>query len=102
MITDDPGAAAVFVHEWRALSGDRRAAILGRRDAYEQRFRDLIEAGMAGGEFELTDPVMASTTILSALNGIPSWYDPAGRLSPDQIADHFVDLVLRMLQGASR
>ena len=102
VITDDPGAAAVFVHEWRALSGDRRAAILGRRDAYEQRFRDLIEAGMAGGEFELTDPVVASTTILSALNGIPSWYDPAGRLSPDRIADHFVDLVLRMLQGASR
>ena len=102
VITDDPGAAAVFVHEWRALSGERRAAILARRDSYERTFRDLIEAGMAGGQFELTDPVIAATTILSALNGIASWYDPAGRLSPDRIADHFVDLVLRMLQGASR
>lgn len=102
VITDDPGAAAVFVHEWRALRGDRRAAILTRRDAYEQRFRDLIEAGMADGAFELTDPVIASTTILSALNGLAAWYDPAGRLTPDRIADHQVDLVLRMLQGASR
>jgi AcrR family transcriptional regulator len=102
VITDDPGAAAVFVHEWRALGGERRAAILARRDSYEGTFRELIEAGMAGGEFELTDPVIASTIILSALNGIASWYDPAGRLAPDRIADHFVDLVLRMLQGASR
>jgi AcrR family transcriptional regulator len=102
VITDDPGAAAVFVHEWRSLGGERRAAILARRDAYERTFRDLIEAGMAGGEFELTDPVIASTTILSALNGIPTWYDPAGRLSPDRVADHHVDLVLRMLQGTSR
>jgi hypothetical protein len=50
----------------------------------------------------MTDPVIASTTILSALNGLPAWYDAAGRLSPDRIADHLVDLVLRMLQGASR
>ena len=102
VITDDPGAAAVFVHEWRSLGGERRTAILARRDAYERRFRDLIEAGMAGGEFELTDPVIAAMTILSALNGPAAWYDPAGRLPPDRIADHLVDLVLRMLQGASR
>jgi AcrR family transcriptional regulator len=102
VITDDPGAAGVFVHEWRALGPERRAAILARRDAYERRFRELIERGMAGGIFEMTDPVLASTTILSALNGLPGWYDAAGRLSPDRIADHLVDLVLRMLQGASR
>jgi AcrR family transcriptional regulator len=102
VLTDDVGAAAVFVHEWRALGGERRAAILARRDAYEHRFRDLIRAGMAGGQFEMTDPVVASTTILSALNGLAGWYDPAGRLGPDRIADHHVDLVLRMLQGASR
>jgi AcrR family transcriptional regulator len=102
VITDDPGAAGVFVHEWRALGPERRAAILARRDAYEARFRELIERGMANGVFEMTDPVIASTTILSALNGLPAWYDAAGRLSPDRIADHLVDLVLRMLQGASR
>jgi AcrR family transcriptional regulator len=102
VITDDPGAAAVFVHEWRALGDERRSAILARRDAYERRFRDLIERGMADGVFEMTDPVVASTTILSALNGLPAWYDAAGRLSPARIADHLVDLVLRLLQGASR
>ena len=102
VITDDVGAAGVFIHEWRALGGERRAAVLERRDAYERRFRTLIEAGIAGGDFEMTDPAVASMAILSALNGIPGWYRPAGRLTPDRVADHFADLALRMLQGASR
>ena len=102
VITDDVGAAAVFVHEWRALGGDRRAAILARRDAYEQRFRDLIVAGMATGTFAMTDAALAAMTILSALNGIPAWYDPGGRLTPGRLADQLVDLVLRMLQGADQ
>ncbi|MBI3745940.1 MAG: TetR/AcrR family transcriptional regulator [Chloroflexi bacterium] len=102
VITDDVGAAAVFVHEWRALGDVRRQAILARRDAYEGRFRDLIREGMAGGQFEMTDVALASATILGALNGLAAWYDPTGRLAPDRIADQMADLVLRMLQGASR
>ena len=102
VITDDVGAAGVFIHEWRALNGERRAAVLQRRDAYERRFRDLIERGIASGDFEMTDPAIASMAILSALNGIPGWYQAGGRLTADRVADHFADLALRLLQGASR
>jgi AcrR family transcriptional regulator len=102
VITDDVGAAAVFVHEWRSLGEDRRREVLARRDAYERRFRSVIADGVATGEFEMTDPAVAATAILSMLNAIPGWYDPAGRLGVDRIADHFVDLSLRMLQGAIR
>jgi AcrR family transcriptional regulator len=102
VITDDVGAAAVFVHEWRALGGERRALVLERRDAYERRFRGCIEAGIATGDFEMTDPALAATAVLSALNAIPGWYRPDGRLAAGRIADHFVDLILRMLHGASR
>ncbi|MCI0581695.1 MAG: TetR/AcrR family transcriptional regulator [Chloroflexi bacterium] len=102
VITEDVGAAAVFVHEWRALGPDRRAAVLERRDAYERRFREVIEAGIAGGDFEMTDPALAARAVLSTLNGIPGWYRPDGRLPAGRVADHFVDLVLRMLHGASR
>lgn len=98
-ITADAGASGVFVHEWRALGPDRRAAILVRRDAYEARFRAVIERGMATGAFALTDAGLATTAILSMLNGIPGWYDPNGRLTRDRVADHFVTYALRLLQG---
>lgn len=99
VLAADVDEAGVFVNEWRALGQEHRAAILARRDAYEARFRRRIEDGIAVGAFAMTDPAIASTTLLAALNGIAAWYDPEGRLPAGRIADHLVDLTLRMLEG---
>ncbi|HEX5014722.1 MAG TPA: TetR/AcrR family transcriptional regulator [Candidatus Limnocylindrales bacterium] len=101
-VTSDPDRASVFVTEWRHLSPGRRDQIRDRRDAYEQRFRGLIEEGIAVGAFRQTDAAVAADFILSALNGIPAWYREDGRLSADRIADHFVDLALRSLSEDHR
>jgi AcrR family transcriptional regulator len=100
--TADVGEASVFVHEWRHLSEPRRAAVLARRDAYEACFREVIADGIATGVFALTDPAVAATFLLTALNGIPTWYRPEGTLSPCQIADLYADLAIRSLTEASR
>jgi len=97
VVAHDPELANVFVHEWRHLNGERRAAVLERRDSYERRFRQLIAEGMATGELLPTDPAVAATFILTALNGLATWYDPDGRLSPDRIADHYVGFAVRAL-----
>lgn len=102
VIAADPGEASVFVAEWRHLSPDRRAVILERRDAYERRFRATIADGMADGSFTLTDAAIAAAFLLSALNGIATWYEPAGRLPVERIADHYVDLAVRSLTEAHR
>ena len=97
VVTADPERSSVFVTEWRHLSGGRRAVIAGRRDAYERRVRDLIADGRAVGAFAPVDPALAATFLLTALNGIATWYRPAGRLSADRVADQYVDLALRSL-----
>jgi TetR/AcrR family transcriptional regulator, cholesterol catabolism regulator len=99
VLTADVDEAGVFVHEWRALGPERRAAILERRDAYEGRFRRRIGEGIAVGAFAMTDPAIASGAILSAVNGVATWYDPEGRLPAGRIADHLVDLAMRMLSS---
>jgi AcrR family transcriptional regulator len=99
VLTADVDEAGVFVHEWRALGPERRSAILARRDAYEARFRRHIEDGIAIGAFAMTDPAIASSALLSAINGVATWYDPNGRLPAGRIADHLVDLSLRMLSS---
>ena len=101
VLTSDVDEAGVFVHEWRALGPQRRAAILDRRDAYERRLRRHIENGMAVGAFAITDSAIAAAAVLSAANGVATWYDPNGRLPAPRIADHLVDLSLRMLEGRS-
>ena len=97
VITADPERSSVFATEWRHLSETRRAGIAARRDAYEARFRDTIADGIAIGAFHPTDPAIAATFLLAALNGIAAWYRPDGRLGADRIADHYVDLALRSL-----
>jgi AcrR family transcriptional regulator len=101
VLTGDVDEASVFVHEWRALGQERRSVILARRDAYEARFRRCIEDGIAVGAFEMTDPAIAAATLLGAINGVATWYDPSGRLPAGRIADHLVDLSLRMLSSQS-
>ena len=100
--TSDVGEAQVFIHEWRHLSDPRRAAVLARRDAYEATFRRVITDGIATGSFTMTDPAIASMFLLTALNGIPTWYRPDGPLSPAQLADLYADLAVRSLTEASR
>ena len=102
VVTEDVGEASVFIHEWRHLSDERRQAVLERRDAYEARFRAAIANGIASGAFILTDPSLAATFLLTALNGIPTWYRPGGSASPAQLADLYADLAVRSLTEASR
>jgi AcrR family transcriptional regulator len=102
VVTEDVGEASVFIHEWRHLSDERRAAVRERRDAYETRFRQAIADGIAAGAFAMTDPSLAATFLLTALNGIPTWYRPGGPTSPAQLADLYADLAVRSLTEASR
>jgi TetR/AcrR family transcriptional regulator, cholesterol catabolism regulator len=102
VVAEDVGEASVFIHEWRYLSDDRRQAVLERRDAYESRFRAAIANGIASGAFALTDPSLAATFLLTALNGIPTWYRPGGAASPAQLADLYADLAVRSLTEASQ
>lgn len=95
VVTDDVGRASVFVLEWRALDPDRRDSIARRRDAYEARFRVAVADGVRSGAFEAVDPVVAAAWILTALNGLVTWYDSAGRVSASSIADSYADLGLR-------
>lgn len=100
VVTDDLGNAVSFLDEWRFLSAERRTAVAARRRAYERRFRRVIAQGVEGGDFASdTDPRLAATWMLSALNGIAVWYQPHGELSPEAIADRYADLFLGGLTG---
>jgi AcrR family transcriptional regulator len=98
VVTSQQRDAAVFLHEWRFLSDARRKDMAARRDAYEKLFRDVIAEGTVAGEFGNVDPKMAAMTILSALNGIATWYSPSGSLTADQIADQHAEFLLHALE----
>lgn len=97
VVTSTQKDAAVFLHEWRFLSEERRLKIAARRDDYERLFRRVIAEGVAAGDFLKVDPRLTATAILSALNGIATWYRPDGELSAEDIADRHASLFLHGL-----
>ena len=92
VVVEDIERASVFVHEWRSLTPDRREDVARRRDAYEARFRSVIETGVQTGRFAAVDPTATAAFILTALNGLVAWYRPSGRLDAGQIADLYAAL----------
>jgi AcrR family transcriptional regulator len=98
IVTSSQRDAAVFLHEWRFLSAGRREEIAGRRDAYEGQFRGVISEGINSGAFTPVDVRMTAMAILSALNGIATWYRPEGAQSADEIAESYADLFISALR----
>lgn len=80
--------------ELRSLSPERRAEMIGRRDAYEALWRAAIADGVADGSLRPFDVRLAGIGILSACNWFTQWYRPDGPLGVDEVAERFCDLFL--------
>ncbi|HKP53640.1 MAG TPA: TetR/AcrR family transcriptional regulator [Chloroflexia bacterium] len=98
VLADNLDDATVFLQEWKFLGSERRDAIAEMRNRYENLYRHVIEEGIQSGEFASTDPKMAALLVLSAVNWMPQWYNPSGPLSPEEVADTFVELILTGLE----
>ncbi len=62
--------------------------------------RDLLRRGVRRRAYFVTDdPAVTATALLSLGIDVSRWY-AAGGWSPDQVADHYAELALRMV-GAS-
>lgn len=95
VVTDSLETATIFLHEWRALSPDRREAVAARRTAYEELFAAIIREGVASGEFAPSvDERFARLLVLSAANWVYQWYRPQGGLDPTAVAERFAELIL--------
>lgn len=90
--------ATAFFHEWTYLSEELRSQVVERRDAYETRFREAIEAGVADGSFRVPDVRIATLFVLSALNWSYHWLRPDGPLDLATLSERYTALILGALR----
>ena len=80
----------VFAAERRLVESDPRwDGIREQREAFEA----LLDEVLAGDS-------LTRLALLGMVNHMPTWFDPAGRLSAQEIADGFVDLLLSGARSA--
>jgi AcrR family transcriptional regulator len=93
-------------HRYEAFVGHReidsleepdRSKILQLRREYERSFRTLVREGQLAGVFTTASDQWSSYAILDMGIGVSAWYDPNGRVAPDELAATYAEFALRML-----
>jgi AcrR family transcriptional regulator len=89
--------ARIVNYELTALSPEHLAEILDIRHTIEDELRRLVERGVAAGVFDTPDPRMATVALLSLGIDISRWYHDGGRWGPEDIADQYSGMALRIV-----
>jgi AcrR family transcriptional regulator len=77
-----------------AESGPYWKQVRERRKTFERLLDDLLARLEAEGELRVADRKLALFALLGMVNWTTQWYDPSGRLSPDEIAVGYCDILL--------
>jgi len=93
--------AFVTDSEIRALTEGPREALIVKRDDYQAMFSEQIRDGIRDASLRATDAHVATYAILLQCTGVALWFDPAGPLKLEQVAELHIELVLGSL-AASR
>lgn len=90
-------SARIVNYELAALSPPHLSDIAGIRRAIEQEMRQVVEAGVAAAAFHTPNPRMTALALLSLGIDVARWYRDEGEWSPEEIADYYCGLALRLV-----
>ncbi|MFZ2052265.1 MAG: TetR/AcrR family transcriptional regulator [Solirubrobacteraceae bacterium] len=91
----------VFSQERRTLSrGPGWSEVREARRRFERMLAEVMDRGVEEGSFRMADPQLAMLMLLGAVNYTPQWFALKGRLSPEQIADLYCDMLLGGIRAA--
>jgi TetR/AcrR family transcriptional regulator, cholesterol catabolism regulator len=90
--------ASLYFNEWRHLTGERLEKVLKKRHDYEAAVARMINDVKTEGQADPDlDVRYAAFFILSAINVLSSWYNPAGQDPPEHIAQVYADMIVGMV-----
>ncbi len=99
-IADHRSEWAVFFRDYSALTGERRDHVIAARERYEGYWRQALDRGVEAGVLRPT-PALLVKGILGMLNYTYQWFEPDGALTPEELADEYVDTLLRGIRRTS-
>lgn len=79
------------------LEKEYAAAIIARRDQYEEIIAGIIREGMNQGVFRPVPVKMVINLIMGAANWIGRWYNPQGPLTVQEISQFYADYLVTPL-----
>jgi len=84
-------------YELASLSPEHLVEIRKIRRKIDAEVRDLVESGVASGDFATPHARMASIALISLGIDLARWYREDGAWRPEDIADRYADMALRLV-----
>lgn len=88
--------ARVVNNDFRALDVTRLATIMKMRRTISSIVREQVQRGVDSGDFDVEHIDGAAIAILRLMDVAP-WYNERGPMTPAELAEVYVGLILRML-----
>src|SRR5215472_6045318 len=88
--------ARVLNYELCSLSSEHHREVVEIRRGIERLMLETVEAGVASGQFHTSNPRLTSVALLSLTVDVARWFRSGLPWTPEEIADHFCELALRM------
>lgn len=99
-VVDHQDHMLVFQQERHLIDhGAQWREVRESRKRFERLVEDVLARAQAESGGPAVDPRLQLSALLGMVNHTAQWYRPRGRLSPAEIADGYVDLVLGPAKG---
>lgn len=89
--------AVIFWQEYHHFTHEAQAEARRLQKILNRGIIDLIESGIASGEFHVDNPRLAAFALTGLAQWIPRWYRPEGEFTVDEIRDYFAAQALRIV-----
>lgn len=85
----------VYLREMRNLTAEHAETIEKKRKEFRLNATQVIADGIQAGEFQAhIDQDITCLAILGITNWSYEWFNPEGKLSVEELADQYIDLIL--------
>jgi len=88
---------AIFLNEERNLSPEILAEIREKHREFDRKLTNLIRKGVKSGVFHVEDAGLASLSISGMVRWVHRWYNPSGRLKPEEVCHKVATLALNLV-----
>lgn len=91
--SERPEEVFIAYMELRNLTPENFTKIEELRSSYENGLETILRGGVQSGEFEVSDPKIATMAVIAMLTGVNTWFREGGRLSLAEVEQIYWDMV---------
>ena len=91
--------ARIVQYEFPHLTPEHRTEVMTLRKQIDAVVTDVLQAGVASGDFDVPDVAMTTLALQSLTIDVARWYKPGIRRTPESIGTAYGNLALRLVRA---